>query len=48
LAPIQRKYAEITADPAYLDTILRDGAARIRPIAEETVRLTKQKMGLYV
>lgn len=48
LAPIQRKYAEITADRAYLDAILREGAARIRPIADETVRLTKQKMGLYV
>ena len=48
LAPIQRRYHEITADHAYLDGLLQQGAARIRPIAEDTVRLTKQKMGLYV
>lgn len=48
LRPIQAKYAEITADKAYLDSILRDGAQRIRPIAEATVKLTKERMGLYV
>ena len=48
LAPIQRRYAEITADHAYLDGILNAGADRIRPIADQTVRLTKQRMGLYV
>ena len=48
LAPIQGRYAEITADHAYLDGILHAGAGRIRPIADQTVRLTKERMGLYV
>ena len=48
LEPIQQRYAEITADPAYLDGILEDGAQRVIPIAESTVRLVKERMGLYV
>jgi tryptophanyl-tRNA synthetase len=48
LRPIQTRYAEITADAAYLDGVLRDGANRVRPWAEETVRLTKERMGLAV
>ena len=47
LRPIQARYAEITAERAYLDGILSEGAARIRPVAEDTVRLTKQRMGLH-
>lgn len=48
LKPIQARYAEIAADHAYLDGVLRAGADRIRPIAGATVRLTKERMGLYV
>ncbi len=47
LEPIQRRYAEITADPAHLVGILEAGRARVSPIAEATVRLTKQRMGVY-
>src|SRR5579862_3212434 len=47
LEPIQQKYREITADPAYLDGILKRSAETVTPIAEETVRLTKQRMGVY-
>ena len=47
LEPIQRRYAEITADPAQLVGILEAGRARVSPIAEATVRLTKQRMGVY-
>jgi tryptophanyl-tRNA synthetase len=47
LEPFQQRYREITADPAYLAAILRDGAERVAPIANSTVRTVKQRMGLY-
>lgn len=48
LEPIQQRYREITSDPGYLDSVLREGAARVTPIAEDTVRTVKRAMGLYV
>jgi tryptophanyl-tRNA synthetase len=48
LEPIQQRYREITADPAYLDGVLSEGAQRVIPIADSTVRLVKERMGLYV
>lgn len=45
--PIQKRYAEITADPAYLNGVLKAGADRVRPIAESTTRLVRERMGLY-
>ena len=47
LEPFQQRYREITADPAYLAGILREGAERVAPIANNTVRTVKQRMGLY-
>mgnify|MGYP000024968140 CR=1 FL=1 len=47
LEPIQARYREITADPGYLDTVLRESAARVSVIADDTVRKTKKAMGLY-
>jgi tryptophanyl-tRNA synthetase len=46
LEPLQERYRQITADPAYLDGILSAGASRIRPIAERTLADVMQKMGL--
>lgn len=48
LEPIQRRYREITSDPATIERLLDDGADRVRPIAEATVRLAKERMGLYL
>lgn len=48
LEPIQQRYREITADSGYLDSVLRDGAERVGPIADSTVELVKSRMGLYV
>ena len=48
LEPIQQRYREITSDPAYLDAVLNAGYARVAPIAEATVRKTKEAMGLYL
>ena len=47
LEPFQQRYREITADPAYLADVLRDGAERVAPIANSTVRTVKQRMGLH-
>lgn len=48
LAPIQQKYREVTADPAYIDSVLTRGRDRVMPLANDTVRATKRVMGLYV
>lgn len=47
LEPIQARYREITADPGYLESVLREAAARVSVIADDTVRKTKKAMGLY-
>ena len=46
LEPIRQRYAQVTADPAYLDSVLREGRNRILPISEDTIRKTKMVMGL--
>ncbi len=47
LEPFQQRYREIVADPAYVAGVLREGAARVTPIANSTVDLVKSRMGLY-
>jgi tryptophanyl-tRNA synthetase len=47
LEPMQQRYREITADPGYVDSVLREGAEAVTPIANSTVELVKQRMGLY-
>jgi tryptophanyl-tRNA synthetase len=47
LEPVQARYREIASDPAYLDSVLREGAEAVIPIANSTVELVKQRMGLY-
>jgi tryptophanyl-tRNA synthetase len=46
LAPIRARYAQLSADPAYLRSILAEGKARVRPSASETVRRTRAALGL--
>ncbi len=48
LEPFQQRYREIVADPAYLAKVLSQGADRVAPIANQTVRTVKERMGLYV
>ncbi len=48
LEPVQERYRQITSDPGYVDKVLRDGASRVEPIADATVKLVKRRMGLYV
>ncbi len=48
LEPFQQRYREIMSEPGYLRGVLREGADRVRPIADSTVKLVKERMGLYV
>ena len=47
LEPIQARFKEITGEPGYLDQVLREGADAVRPIAESTVELVRQRMGVF-
>ena len=47
LEPIQVRYSELMDSRDYLRGVLRGSAERVAPIAEETVRLAKQRTGLY-
>jgi tryptophanyl-tRNA synthetase len=48
LEPIQRRYREVTQDPAYLDEILARGKEHVLPLATDTMRKAKAAMGLYL
>ncbi|KAH9560972.1 hypothetical protein CY35_06G137700 [Sphagnum magellanicum] len=45
LQPIQEKYAEVVADPVYLDSILAEGAAKANLIADTTIQNVYNAMG---
>jgi tryptophanyl-tRNA synthetase len=47
LAPLQKRYREITSEPGYVAGVLARGAGRVSPIADSTVELVKNRMGLY-
>jgi len=47
LEPFQRRYQEIASEPGYIESVLKEGAARVSPIAASTVDLVKSRMGLY-
>ncbi|UWE12931.1 tryptophan--tRNA ligase [Actinacidiphila bryophytorum] len=46
LRPLQARHAELSADPGYVDGVLREGAARARAIARPTVDAAYRAMGL--
>jgi len=46
LAPIQQKYNELMAEPEKLRQILTDGAKKIEPIAQATLKEVKNLIGL--
>jgi tryptophanyl-tRNA synthetase len=47
LEPIRHKYREIANEPGYLEQILREGADAVTPIANSTVQMVKQRMGVF-
>ena len=46
LRPLQERYQAVTADPAYIDNILKEGAAKARPMAHKTLAEVQKKVGL--
>jgi tryptophanyl-tRNA synthetase len=46
IEPFQERYRQIVSESGYLEGVLRDGAERVAPIANDTVRMVKAKMGL--
>ena len=46
LEPLQKKYAELETDPAYIDATLRLGAERARELTAPTVAAARAAMGL--
>ena len=46
LAPIRAAYADLSADPGHLRSILAEGKTRVRPIAAGTVRRARAAIGL--
>ena len=46
LSPLQSRYRELTADPTYIDSLLAEGALRVKPVAEKTLALVKDRIGL--
>jgi tryptophanyl-tRNA synthetase len=47
LEPLQARYREIMAEPGYVDKVLKAGAEQVSPFAKSTVRLVKERMGLF-
>ncbi len=46
LAPMRARRAELEADPAYVESVLTDGAARARAAAAETMTLVRRALNL--
>jgi tryptophanyl-tRNA synthetase len=44
--PIQERYTALTADPTQLDRVLDRSTARIRPIAEATMKRVRAAVGV--
>lgn len=45
-APVRARYAELAADPAYLDEVLAQGAVRAREVAAATLAAVRERVGL--
>jgi tryptophanyl-tRNA synthetase len=46
LEPIQARYQAMAADPAYIEQVLKDGADRVRPLAEHRLYMAQKNLGL--
>lgn len=45
IEPIQARYRQLTADPAYIDGVLAKSVATLRPIVETTMAAVRRAMG---
>ncbi|MBW3606673.1 MAG: tryptophan--tRNA ligase [Actinobacteria bacterium] len=48
LRPVRARHAELTADPAAVEKLLRDGADRAREVAAGTMTTVRERAGLLV
>ncbi len=46
LSPLQSRYRELSADPTYIDSLLTEAARRVQPVAEKTLAVVKERVGL--
>ena len=46
LEPIQQRYHTLMADPTALDTLMAEGAAKVRPLAQATLHTVLERVGL--
>ncbi|MEM7034050.1 MAG: tryptophan--tRNA ligase [Chloroflexota bacterium] len=46
LRPIQEKYHQMAEDPATIENLLKENADRVRPIAENRLRVAREALGL--
>jgi tryptophanyl-tRNA synthetase len=46
LEPIQARYYEMVEDPAYVEQVFKEGADRVRPVAERRLYAAQKNMGL--
>jgi tryptophanyl-tRNA synthetase len=46
LRPLQMRYQGFATDPASLDAFLTAGAAKVRPLAEKTLAIARDRVGL--
>ncbi len=46
LSPVQSRYRELTADPRHIDTLLSEGAGKVRPTAEKTLTRVRDTVGI--
>ena len=46
LEPIQNRYYDMASDPGYVEGMLKEGADRVRPIAERRLRVAQERLGL--
>ena len=47
LEPIQKKFRELTVDRRAIRDILRHGTERVAPIAENTMKTVRERVGLH-
>jgi tryptophanyl-tRNA synthetase len=47
-APVRERYAELMADPSYLDDVLRGGAEQARSVAVTTMASVRERIGLLL
>ena len=45
IEPIQARYRELMADPAYIDEVLKNGVEQLRPIVDATMDAVRRAMG---